>query len=66
MSALMKATLSMAVAVAAVVAMATRATTLTDIVGGIVVLVAILVFARAIMAFASEPSEEGRGSKGQR
>jgi L-lactate permease len=58
MSALIKALLSMAGAVTGVVAIATRTTTLVDIIGGIVVLVAILVFARSIMAFASEPGEE--------
>jgi F0F1-type ATP synthase assembly protein I len=62
MSSPIKATLSMAVAVAAVVAIATRATTLTDVIGGIAVLVAIVVFARSIMAFASEPGEEGQRS----
>jgi F0F1-type ATP synthase assembly protein I len=62
MSALIKAMLSMAVAVAAVMTIATRATTLTDVGGGIAVLVAILVFARSIMTFASEPGEEGQRS----
>jgi hypothetical protein len=66
MSAPIKAMLSMAVAVAGVVAIATRATTLTDVIGGIVVLVAILVFARAIMNFASEPGEAGQRSNRRR
>jgi hypothetical protein len=53
-----KTLVSMAVTIAAAVAMATVADTLTDVLGGIVVLAAILVFTRAIMAFAAEPGEE--------
>ena len=55
-----KAIVSMAVAVAAVVAMASLGSTIAIGVGGAVVLVAILVFDRAIMAFAAEPGENSR------
>jgi L-lactate permease len=58
MSLVLKALLSMAVAIAAVVAMATPAGAFGDVLGGIVGLVAIVVFARAIMALAAEPGEE--------
>jgi hypothetical protein len=52
--------LSMAVAIAAGVAMATLASAPADVVGGIVLLAAIAVFARTIMGFAAEPGGEGQ------
>jgi hypothetical protein len=55
-----KAILSMAVAVAAVVAMTLLAGTIAILIGGAVVLVAIVVFGRAIMAIAAEPGEKSR------
>jgi hypothetical protein len=58
----MKATVSIVIAVSAAVAMTSLASTLADVLGGIVVLVAILVFTRALMAFAAEPGEEAQRS----
>ena len=55
-----QAPLSIAVAIAAVVALALLASTLVDILGGVVVSVAILVFTHAIMAFAAEPGERAQ------
>ena len=55
-----KAILSMAVAVAAVVAMTLLAGTIAILIGGAVVLVAIVVFGRAIMAVAAEPGAKSR------
>lgn len=55
-----KAILSMAVAVAAVVAMPLLGATIAIIVGGAVVAFAIVVFGRAIMAVAAEPGEKSR------
>lgn len=56
----MKALLSMAAAIAAVVALVTLAGTLAHVLGGTVALVAMLLFTRVIMAFAAEP---GRGRR---
>lgn len=50
----------MAVAVAAVVAMASLGSTIGIVAGGAVVLVSVLVFGRAIMAVAAEPGENSR------
>jgi hypothetical protein len=58
MSLVIRATASMAVAIAAVVGLALLASTLADVIGGIVVLIAMLAFARAIMKLAAEPGEE--------
>lgn len=66
MSFVIKAILSMAVAIAAVVAMASLASTLAVVLGGTIALVAILVFFRAILGFAAEPSEGPRPSGGAR
>jgi hypothetical protein len=55
-----KAILSMAVAVAAVVAMTLLSGTIAILIGGAVVLVAIVAFRRAIMAVAAEPGEKSR------
>jgi hypothetical protein len=55
-----KAILSMAVAVAAVVAMTLLSGTIAILIGGAVVLVAIVAFGRAIMAVAAEPGEKSR------
>ena len=52
--------LSMAVAVAAVVAMTLLSGTIAILIGGAVVLVAIVAFGRAIMAVAAEPGEKSR------
>jgi hypothetical protein len=52
-----QALLSLVVAVAVVVTLALVVSTLADTLGGIVVLVAVLVFTHAIMAFAAEPAE---------
>jgi L-lactate permease len=60
MSFAIKAVLPIAVAIAAVVAMATLSGALPDLLAGLVALVAILVFARAIMDFAAEPGEESQ------
>jgi len=57
---MIKAILSMAVAVAALVAMTLLAGTIAIIVAGAVVAVAVLVFGRAIMAVAAEPRENFR------
>jgi hypothetical protein len=62
MSLVIRATASMAVAIAAVVGLALLASTLADVIGGIVVLIAMLAFARAIMKLAAEPGEEDRRS----
>jgi hypothetical protein len=62
MSFVTRALLSSAVALAGGVAMATIPGALVDVPAGIVVLVAIVVFMRAIMAFAAEPGEEGQRS----
>jgi hypothetical protein len=64
MSLKVKALLSMALGVAAVAAIATLTTPVADILGGAVVLVAIVVFTRAIMTFAAEPGE-GRQRSGR-
>jgi hypothetical protein len=61
MSLVIKAVLSLAVAIGGVVAMASLASTLADVLGGIVALVATLVFTRAIMDFAAEPGEKPEG-----
>jgi hypothetical protein len=58
MSYVIKAIVSLATAIAAVVAVASLASTFAEVLGGIVVLVAMAVFARAIMAIAAEPGEE--------
>jgi hypothetical protein len=58
MSRVMKATLSMAVAIAAVVAIVWLASTLADVLGGIIVLAAMPSFTPAIMDLAAEPAEE--------
>lgn len=58
MSIALKAILSTAVAVGAVVAMARLAGALADVLGGVAVLVAMLVFSRAVMDFAAEPGDE--------
>jgi hypothetical protein len=55
-------TVSIAIVVAAVMAMIWFAAALADVVGGIVVLVGLLVFFRAILDFAAEPSERPRTS----
>jgi hypothetical protein len=55
-----KAVLSLTVAIAAVVAMGTLAGPLADLLAGFVALVAILVFARAIMQFVAEAGEEAQ------
>jgi hypothetical protein len=55
-----KALLSLAVAIAAGVATAKLASAPADVLGGIVLLAAIAVFARAIMGFAAEPGGEPR------
>ena len=57
---MIKAILSMAVAVAALVAMTLLAGTIAIIVAGAVVAVAVLVFGRAIMSVAAEPRENFR------
>jgi hypothetical protein len=59
---LFKASLAIAVAMAAVVALAT----LADVLAGIVATVAILVFTRAIMDFAAEPGEKPQRSARRR
>jgi hypothetical protein len=55
---LVRAILSLAVAIGAVVAMASLAGTLTAVVCGIVVLAALLVFIHPIIEFAGEPGEK--------
>jgi hypothetical protein len=55
---LVRAILSLAVAIGAVVAMASLAGTLTAVVCGIVVLAALLVFIHTIIEFAGEPGEK--------
>jgi F0F1-type ATP synthase assembly protein I len=62
MSIVTQALLSIAATIAAAVAMATLAGGLADVLGGVVVLMAIPVFARAIMTFAAEPAEKQRRS----
>jgi F0F1-type ATP synthase assembly protein I len=57
MSLKVKALVSMALGIAAAAAIATLTTAVADIVGGAAVLVAIVVFTRAIMTFAAEPGE---------
>ncbi len=57
-----RATVSIAIVIAALVAMIWLAVALADVVGGIVVLVGLLVFFRAILNFAAEPGEEPRRS----
>jgi uncharacterized membrane protein len=52
-----KALLSLAFGIAAAAAIATLSTAVADIVGGVAVIVAIVVFTRAIMTFAAEPGE---------
>lgn len=56
-SLMVRAILSLAVAIGAVVAMASLAGTLTDVVGGFVALAALLVFIHTIMELAGEPGE---------
>jgi L-lactate permease len=58
MSVVIRAILSMTVAIAAVVAVATVASTLADVLGGIVALAAMLVFTRTIMDLASAAGDE--------
>lgn len=53
----LRAILSLAVAIGAVVMMAFLADTLTAVLGGTVVFAALLVFIRTIMEFAGEPDE---------
>ncbi len=60
MSFVIKAILSMAVTIAAVIAMASLASTLAVVLGGTVALLAILVFIRAMMDFAAEPGEKSQ------
>jgi hypothetical protein len=55
-----RALLSLAVAIAAVVAMASLAGAIADVLAGIVALVAIVALTRAIMRFAAEPGEGPR------
>jgi L-lactate permease len=62
MSLVVKATVSMTVAIAGVVSMAVLGGTLADVIGGIVVLIAMLLFTRAIMKLAAEPGEEDQRS----
>jgi F0F1-type ATP synthase assembly protein I len=57
MSLKVKALLSMAFGIAAAAVIATLTTAVADVVGGAAVLVAIVVFTRAIMSFAAEPGE---------
>ena len=57
MSSAIQALISLAVAIVSVVMLALLAGPLVDVLGGIVLLVAILVFTQAIMAFAAEPGE---------
>jgi hypothetical protein len=57
-----KALLSMAVAIAAVVAVTSLTGTFADVLAGIVAVVATLLFTRAIMDFAAEPGEERQRS----
>jgi hypothetical protein len=66
MSPVIRAVLSIAVAIAAVVALALSTGTTVDVVGGIAVSVATLVFARAIMDFAAEPGEKRQPRGGPR
>jgi len=61
-----QALLSIAVAISAVVLLALLAGTLVDVLGGIVVSVAILVFTHTIMTFAAEPGERARRPGGPR
>jgi hypothetical protein len=62
MSSAIQALLALTTMIAAALAMATLAGAVPAVLGGIVVLVAILVFTRAIMAFAAEPGEAPRRS----
>lgn len=66
MSPVVRAVLSIAVAIAAVVALALSTGTTVDVVGGIAVFVATLVFTRAIMDFAAEPGEKPPSRGGPR
>jgi hypothetical protein len=66
MSVVIRAVLSMTVAIAALAAAATVADTLADVLGGIVALAAILVFTRTIMGLAAAPGEKPRGRDGSR
>jgi uncharacterized membrane protein len=59
----MRAILSLAVTILAVVAIASIASTLADVLGGILALVAIVGFTRAIMDFAADPDEERRAGR---
>jgi hypothetical protein len=52
-----KALLSVAFGIAAAAAIATLTSVVADIVGGVAVLFAIVVFTRAVMTFAAEPGE---------
>jgi hypothetical protein len=58
----LRALVSIVVAIAAVVALATLADTLAHVLGGIAVSVSVLTFTRALMAFAAEPGEQRRRS----
>jgi hypothetical protein len=66
MSVVIRAVLSMTVAIAALAAAATVADTLADVLGGIVALAAILVFTRTIMGLAAAPGEKPRRPDGSR
>jgi hypothetical protein len=58
MSVVIRAVLSVTVAVAAVVAVARLAGTVAELTGGIVAFVAMLVFSRSIMELAAAPGED--------
>lgn len=62
MSLVVKAAVSVTVAIAGVVSMAVLGGTLVDVIGGIVVLIAMLTFTRAIMKLAAEPGEQDQRS----
>jgi F0F1-type ATP synthase assembly protein I len=57
-SLVVKALLSLAITCGAVVAMASLGGTFAAVAGGLVVLIALLVFIRAIIGFAGEPGEK--------